>query len=107
MLIVTIEIVDASLPKGHPQRRRTLGQAEITNLGTQSDGTGNSELGDYAAVFNLKGESWGRSFVFNFARRKKHVWALLHAALKSRIDQDVPDGHDEERQRDVRHTGDR
>lgn len=80
MLRVTVELV----PHGVESRKRTLATMEIANDGTASDGSGNSEFGNYNGVLHAEytPPAGRKGRVTNFARRKQSVWSLVGAFLK-------------------------
>jgi hypothetical protein len=86
MIRVTVEL----LPHGIESQKRVLGTAIIANDGTASDGSGNSEFGNYNVrlltgdppIARHAGRLWRSGRVEGF-RRSASPWSLIALALAS------------------------
>jgi len=84
MLVVKIEL----WPRGDASRRRVIGRMTITNDGTASDGTGDSQFGNYNVNLGHSGihadrfGSYRQGKVTNF-RRSLSPYHLVARALSA------------------------
>lgn len=85
MIQVIVQLVDARLPDGDPQKIKVIASADIVNDGTLSDGSGNSAFGKYQGLFRYHVAARPQLGDHRFSGFRHHrpdgIWRLIRGCL--------------------------